>query len=89
MDALQTQHAAVVASPAVRRLRGGGAGHAAPGRVEFGRPRRGGSARDVLGVAGLGRYSGQAAGAVNRGGSKNNREVVLNYYRMGFDQGAN
>ncbi|XP_044964447.1 inactive beta-amylase 9 [Hordeum vulgare subsp. vulgare] len=72
MDALQTQHAA---SPAARRLRGGGAGHAAPGRVELGRPRRGGSARDVLRVAGLSRFSGQAAGAVGHGGSKNSREM--------------
>lgn len=43
--------------------------------MEFGRPRRGGSARDVLSVAGPGRFSGQAAGAVGQGGSKNSREV--------------
>ncbi|XP_020201104.1 inactive beta-amylase 9 isoform X1 [Aegilops tauschii subsp. strangulata] len=76
MDALQTQHAAAAASPAARRLRGGGAGHAAPRRVEFGRPRRGGSARDVLSVAGPGRFSVQAAGAVVQGGTKNSRDVV-------------
>jgi hypothetical protein len=39
--------------------------------VEFGRARRSGSARDVLSVAGLGRFFGQAAGA----GSKNSRGV--------------
>jgi hypothetical protein len=43
--------------------------------LEFGRARPGGSARDVLSVAGLGRFFGQAAGAVDRGGSKNSREV--------------
>jgi hypothetical protein len=48
--------------------------------LEFGRARPGGSARDVLSVAGLGRFFGQAAGAVDRGGSKNSRDVrILNY----------
>ena len=55
-----------------------GNGHATPGRLEFGRARRGGSARDVLSVAGLGRFFGQTAGAVD---SKNSRQVLyaLNY----------
>uniref|UniRef100_A0ACD5WR98 Uncharacterized protein n=1 Tax=Avena sativa TaxID=4498 RepID=A0ACD5WR98_AVESA len=69
MEALLTQHAAT-ASPSTRRLRG--AGHAAPGRVEFGRARRTGSGRDVLSVAGLDRYLGQAAAAAD---SKNSPEA--------------
>jgi hypothetical protein len=43
--------------------------------VEFGRARRSGSARDVLSVAGLGRFFGHAAGALDHGGSKNSRGV--------------
>jgi hypothetical protein len=73
MEALLTQHAPT-ASPSKRRMRGA----AAPGRLEFGRTRPGGSARDVLSVAGLGRFFGQAAGAVDHGGNKNSRGV-LNY----------
>ena len=72
MEALLTQHAAT-ASPSKRRMRG--AGLAAPGRVEFGRARRGCSPRDVLSVAGIGGFFGQATGAVDHGGSKNSRHV--------------